>query len=139
MLSKHQFQLLLNLKNKAEKTNQRLISEELGFSLGTVNKLIQEAEENGWISSEYEVTEKGLKPLEPYRVENAIIMAAGMSTRFAPLSYETPKGLLVVKATKRSRYSKNYRGCRIHERKNVLFSRQVRCRDCCERRLLSLQ
>lgn len=97
MLSKHQFQLLLNLKNKAEKTNRRLISEELGFSLGTVNKLIQEAEENGWISSEYEVTEKGLKPLEPYRVENAIIMAAGMSTRFAPLSYETPKGLLVVK------------------------------------------
>ena len=57
MLSKHQFQLLLNLKNKAEKTNQRLISEELGFSLGTVNKLIQAAEENGWISSEYEVTE----------------------------------------------------------------------------------
>ena len=97
MLSKHQFQLLLNLKNKAEKTNQRLIAEELGFSLGTVNKLIQEAEENGWISSEYEVTEKGLKALEPYRVENAIIMAAGMSTRFAPLSYETPKGLLVVK------------------------------------------
>lgn len=28
---------------------------------------------------------------------NAIIMAAGMSTRFAPLSYELPKGLLNVK------------------------------------------
>lgn len=28
---------------------------------------------------------------------NAIIMAAGMSTRFAPLSYECPKGLLNVK------------------------------------------
>lgn len=28
---------------------------------------------------------------------NAIIMAAGMATRFAPLSYETPKGLLNVK------------------------------------------
>lgn len=28
---------------------------------------------------------------------NAIIMAAGMSSRFAPLSYERPKGLLVVK------------------------------------------
>ena len=97
MLNRHQFQLLLNLKTKTEKTNQRLIAEELGLSLGTVNKLIQEAEENGWITSEYEVTEKGLKALEPYRVENAIIMAAGMSTRFAPLSYETPKGLLVVK------------------------------------------
>ncbi len=28
---------------------------------------------------------------------NAIILAAGMSSRFAPLSYEKPKGLLVVK------------------------------------------
>lgn len=28
---------------------------------------------------------------------NAIIMAAGMSARFAPLSYETPKGLLEVR------------------------------------------
>ena len=28
---------------------------------------------------------------------NAIIMAAGMSSRFAPLSYEKPKGLLKVK------------------------------------------
>ena len=97
MLSKHQFQLLLNLKNKTEKTNQRAIAEKLGFSLGTVNKLIQEAEQQEGSTSEYELTEKGLKTLEPYRVENAIIMAAGMSTRFAPLSYETPKGLLVVK------------------------------------------
>lgn len=32
-----------------------------------------------------------------YKVDNAIIMAAGMSSRFAPLSYEIPKGLLVVK------------------------------------------
>ena len=97
MLSKYQFQLLLNLKNKTEKTNQRAIAEELGFSLGTVNKLIQEAEQQKWITSEYELTEQGLQALEPYHVENAIIMAAGMSTRFAPLSYEAPKGLLVVK------------------------------------------
>lgn len=32
-----------------------------------------------------------------YKVDNAIIMAAGMSSRFAPLSYEMPKGLIVVK------------------------------------------
>ena len=35
--------------------------------------------------------------LKPYKVNNAIIMAAGMSSRFAPLSYERPKGLLNVK------------------------------------------
>lgn len=32
-----------------------------------------------------------------YRVDNAIIMAAGTSSRFAPLSYETHKGLLTVR------------------------------------------
>lgn len=32
-----------------------------------------------------------------YKVDNAIIMAAGMSSRFAPLSYETPKGLMEVR------------------------------------------
>lgn len=37
------------------------------------------------------------KKLEPYRVKNAIILAAGLSSRFAPLSYETPKGLLTVR------------------------------------------
>ena len=42
MLSKHQFQLLLNLKNKAEKTNQRLISEELGFSGSLSNSVDEE-------------------------------------------------------------------------------------------------
>jgi len=31
------------------------------------------------------------------RTENAIIMAAGMSSRFAPLSYEKPKALIEVK------------------------------------------
>lgn len=32
-----------------------------------------------------------------YKVDNAIIMAAGMSSRFAPLSYEKPKGLMEVR------------------------------------------
>ena len=32
-----------------------------------------------------------------YKVDNAIIMAAGTSSRFAPLSYEFPKALITVK------------------------------------------
>ncbi|WP_302952727.1 NTP transferase domain-containing protein [Holdemania filiformis] len=32
-----------------------------------------------------------------YKVDNAIIMAAGLSSRFAPLSYEMPKSLIQVK------------------------------------------
>ena len=42
-------------------------------------------------------SESDLKRLEPYKVDNAVIMAAGKSTRFAPLSFEKPKGLLEVK------------------------------------------
>ena len=43
------------------------------------------------------VDEKVQQQLEPYRVQNAVIMAAGMSSRFAPLSYEKPKALIRVK------------------------------------------
>ena len=32
-----------------------------------------------------------------YKVDNAVIMAAGLSSRFAPISYEKPKALMTVK------------------------------------------
>lgn len=35
--------------------------------------------------------------IEKYKVDNAVILAAGFASRFAPLSYTTPKGLLKVK------------------------------------------
>ena len=35
--------------------------------------------------------------ISQYKVDNAIIMAAGFSSRFAPLSDTTPKALLKVK------------------------------------------
>ncbi len=41
--------------------------------------------------------EKGREALAPYRVDNAVILAAGLSARFAPLSWEKPKGLLPVR------------------------------------------
>lgn len=37
------------------------------------------------------------KALVDYKVDNAIIMAAGFASRFAPLSYKIPKALLKVK------------------------------------------
>lgn len=53
-------------------------------------------EKQGLISNS-SLTEAGMKALEPYRVDNAVILAAGASTRFIPLSLEQPKGLFEVK------------------------------------------
>lgn len=46
------------------------------------------------------LTQAGFDALEPYRVNNAVILAAGASTRFIPLSLEQPKGLFEVKGEK---------------------------------------
>ena len=98
MLSEKQFKLLrFLLIHKDENFTQRQLAEQLDLSLGTVNALVGKLKEEKWIDEEHHLNELGKNVLEPYRVENAIIMAAGMSSRFAPLSYEIPKGLLQVK------------------------------------------
>ncbi|MBR1757318.1 MAG: NTP transferase domain-containing protein [Lachnospiraceae bacterium] len=43
------------------------------------------------------LTENGYSALEPYKVNNAVILAAGSASRFIPLSLEQPKGLYEVK------------------------------------------
>jgi len=99
MLSESQFNVLYYLLKKTVE-NQRQISIELNISLGKINEIINYFIGNNYIkktSDIYEITKTGLKVLSPYKVKNAIIMAAGMSSRFAPLSYEKPKGLLRVK------------------------------------------
>lgn len=98
MVTEKQFKLLRLMLTHKEKTfTQRQLAEELDLSLGTINTLLKKLKEEKWVDEELHLTELGQKVLEPYRVENAIIMAAGMSSRFAPLSYEIPKGLLQVK------------------------------------------
>lgn len=53
-------------------------------------------EKNGWIKNE-KLTELGYEVLAPYKVDNAIIMAAGRSRRCMPLSNYLPKGLFEIK------------------------------------------
>ena len=57
------------------------------------NQLIERVEENG----ESALTADELEKLAPYKVDNAIIMAAGYSARCMPLSNVMPKGLFRVK------------------------------------------
>lgn len=62
------------------------------------NECLRRLIDLGYISPDGStMTKAGQEALEPYRVSNAVILAAGASTRFIPLSLEQPKGLFEVK------------------------------------------
>lgn len=75
---------------------QRQLADYSGLSLGTVNSASKKLAQEGLVE-DGRITAKGLSALAPYKVDNAVIMAAGLSSRFAPISYEKPKGLLKVR------------------------------------------
>ncbi len=103
MLSQEEFQILYRFQvtKVSQHVTQRMLAEELSVSLGKTNQIMNNLLEKRLIETgadgEYQITKNGVEALEPYRVQNAVIMAAGMSSRFAPLSYERPKGLLSVR------------------------------------------
>lgn len=91
-------QLLREILKKPELT-QRELAIKLNISLGSTNKYIHELEEKHYLTVQengYQLTEEGQSYLSDYRVDNAVIIAAGFGSRFVPLTYETPKGLLEV-------------------------------------------
>ena len=101
MLDKKEFDALLAFKNNPGLT-QRELAESMGVSLGSANKTARQLA-SAKLVEDGALTERGLAELAPYRVDNAVIMAAGMSTRFAPISYEKPKGLLNVRGERQIR------------------------------------
>ena len=93
--SRNNFEVLNHLR-KQPGSSQRDISAATGLSLGSVNKAVKHLSGEGLIDAG-EITPQGYELLHPYKVDNAIILAAGLSSRFVPISYEKPKGLLRVR------------------------------------------
>lgn len=94
-LTQNQFKTAYALKRHPGIT-QRELADECGLGLATVNAALRELTEAG-LATEGRLTPKGMAALKPYAVDNAVILAAGLSSRFAPISYERPKGLLKVR------------------------------------------
>lgn len=91
----YEFKILVALRQNGA-CSQRTLQRLTDVSLGKVNSCVRSLTERGYLA-QGRLTELAEQALEPYKVDNAIIMAAGMSSRFAPLSYEKPKGLMLVR------------------------------------------
>ena len=71
------------------------IAQRTGYEIGQVAEIVDELKKKDWLNGG--ITESGYASLNEYKVDNAIIMAAGFGLRSLPLSRIVPKGLYVVK------------------------------------------
>ena len=99
-LTHNQFEVLTTIERIKEKVSQREMAKSTNFSLGTINKIIAQLQDDGLIDKDNIITRRGLKTLEPYRVKRAIFLAAGFGSRLVPITLNTPKPLIMVKGKK---------------------------------------
>lgn len=95
-MKKVEFNLLLNILENKNWTEKSIADK----SLSTLEEVVNARKSlvaNSLLTENLKITNKGIKAMEPYKVNNAIIMAAGYSARCMPLSNVMPKGLFVVK------------------------------------------
>lgn len=95
-LPKQAFDILLSL-NREKYTNQRILSEKSGLSLGCVNKSLKLLEEYKLINKDCILTVKAKDLIGKRSPQKAVILAAGIGMRMVPINMITPKALLKVK------------------------------------------
>ena len=88
---------ILNAIRKNTKVNQREIANQSGYSLGFVNRVVKELQEEKWLSPTGELSKKAKTFIKENQPQRAIILAAGFGMRMVPINTEIPKGLMEVK------------------------------------------
>ena len=94
-LTRKQFDILEVLTTAQAAFTQRELEKATGYSLGTVNRILRELGEAGYVSGGA-ITTAGIDALEPYRCRRAVFIAAGFGTRLVPITFNTPKPLVRV-------------------------------------------
>ena len=88
---------ILNAIRKNPKMNQREIANQSGYSLGFVNRVVKELQEEKWLSPTGELSKKAKTFIKENQPQRAIILAAGFGMRMVPINTEIPKGLMEVR------------------------------------------
>lgn len=94
-LTRKQFDLLEKLATAKTSLTQQDLEKATGHSPDTVNQILKELTELGYIS-DGSITNTGIHALEPYRARRAVFIAAGFGTRLVPITLNTPKPLVRV-------------------------------------------
>lgn len=99
-MNRYEFELLKFLEKQGPTVYcARTFSDVLNISGSALNAALEVAEENAWVDrneDKVSISEKGLEALEPYRVQRAVIFAAGFGSRMVPVTLDTPKPLVNV-------------------------------------------
>ena len=88
---------IMNIFMDQSYVNQRMVAEQSGYSLGTVNRAIRELVEEGYLDKNINLTLKAKGAFADRAPKRAVILAAGYGMRMVPINTETPKGLIEVK------------------------------------------
>lgn len=94
-MQRKEFDVLVLLTETKEAVTQREIAEKTKMSVGSVNRIVKDMVEMGWMDGG-RITEAGVEALEPYRVKRAVFLAAGFGSRLVPITFNTPKPLVRV-------------------------------------------
>ena len=92
-MTRNEFTLLYTVM-KHGMASHRTLRDLTGLSTGYISQTLKAFAEQGLVDAEG-LTEEGRLALQPYKVDNAVIMAARMSPGSVPLRLGKPEGLLL--------------------------------------------
>lgn len=76
--------------------NQRILAENCGHSLGTVNQALKSLIQEGYLDENIRPTSKATKEFLAKAPRRAVVLAAGFGMRMVPINTQVPKALLEV-------------------------------------------